>query len=416
MIKSWNLLVSIASLTLCFTAKAQLALPDTTGLSLARKLNNIHIAFNKLSDPIAKENIIRDLPELVLSQDPSVATQQEILVAYLAMDFASKGDKINFQRLFDKLKVEARRRTVTVEVVKSSVTGGHLDFAYNLTKDSLDQIANPERLADVELRSYMTNLLKVYLKLESNKSNVIHYLHQLYNASGGYFDRDIAARSNAPDLAPSEQFFWHYAAILYQNREIDQAVNVLERAVRNGSLPNSMLMEVCHDFDPSDRLYKKVTAQQKKNDALFVKNLKQLYKKRDPQGNMLNAKRLEGKYVLLDFWGSWCLACRYTHPDLIVLYDKYKEKGFEIVGVAYEHAKDSAKAQQLWIEAIEKDNIPWLNVLNNEQVEKFDALKAFQIGIFPTKILIDPSGKEIGRFYGGSKDELADKMKNIFGF
>ncbi|SKB38569.1 Thiol-disulfide isomerase or thioredoxin [Sphingobacterium nematocida] len=411
------LLVSIASLTLYLPAKAQLILSDTAGLSLAKKLDSIAVASSKLTDLLAKEKVIRDLPILVLSNTADVSTRQDILFAHLAAEYAKKGDKVNLDRIFNEVIDQSRRRTVTLEVIKSFSALEDADYAFHLTKDSLEQICHPEKLVEIEDRYYMVNLLKHYLQQkQGNDADLEKYLGHLYTASGEYFDTDISERFRSAELAPEQQLFWQYAALLNKKGQITQVGNILETAVRNGSLPTTMLTTVCKDFDPSGKLYKKVTAQQKKSAALFIKNLTQLYQKQDPVEKEWDTKELKGKYVLLDFWGSWCLVCRVSHMDLTKLYDKYKDKGFEIVGVGHEFPKDLDKAKDLWVKAIEKDEITWLNVLNNINLEKFDALKAFQIGLFPTKILIDPNGREIARFYSGKKEDLEIKMKSIFGF
>jgi thiol-disulfide isomerase/thioredoxin len=140
--------------------------------------------------------------------------------------------------------------------------------------------------------------------------------------------------------------------------------------------------------------------------------------KKDINGNMVNLQSLRGKYVLLDFWGSWCVPCRKSHPHLKELYAKYKEQGFEILGIAQEVYQDQNKNREAWKKAIEKDGLSWMQVFNNEDIEKFDAVKAYGISSFPTKILLDKEGKIIARFVGddGLGGGLLDeKLKEIFG-
>lgn len=125
-----------------------------------------------------------------------------------------------------------------------------------------------------------------------------------------------------------------------------------------------------------------------------------------------NSKNLRGKYVLLDFWGSWCKPCRQSHPHLLKLYEKYKIKGFEIVGIAQENRKD---ARTPWAKAIKEDGIFWTHLLNNELKKDNDLVKAYQIGAFPTKILIDKDGLIIWRGVGQAGEELDGELKRIFG-
>lgn len=136
--------------------------------------------------------------------------------------------------------------------------------------------------------------------------------------------------------------------------------------------------------------------------------------KKDINGNPITLETLKGKYVLLDFWGSWCGPCRASHPHMKELYAKYKDKGFEILGIAFERSKDLEDSKKSWKKAIEEDGMTWIQVLNNEDQEIFDAVKAYGVNAFPTKLLLDKEGKIIARYVGENK-ELDEKLKEIFG-
>lgn len=138
--------------------------------------------------------------------------------------------------------------------------------------------------------------------------------------------------------------------------------------------------------------------------------------KKDINGKEVNLETLRGKYVLLDFWGSWCMPCRMSHPHLKELYSKYKKQGFEILGIAQENNPDIKKCRAEWIDAINKDGIDWVQILNNEDVEKFDAVKSYGVTAFPTKILLDKEGKVVARYVGFGGDELDKKLKTIFNY
>lgn len=134
----------------------------------------------------------------------------------------------------------------------------------------------------------------------------------------------------------------------------------------------------------------------------------------DMNGKKLQLSDFKGKYVLLDFWASWCVPCRHGSPHMIALYEQFHPKGLEVIGIASDDSKPDA-----WRKAIIKDNVgTWHNVLQG-----LDKSKPLQNGInskfsvmsLPTKILINPTGKIIGKFTGDEDSRLDQKLKNVFG-
>jgi len=137
----------------------------------------------------------------------------------------------------------------------------------------------------------------------------------------------------------------------------------------------------------------------------------------DINGNKLSLSDFKGKYVLLDFWASWCVPCRASNPHLKELYTKYHDKGIEFIGISDDDSKPEA-----WHKAVEKDGLTWRQVLRGFDMEKLmknepnprDISEKYGISSLPTKILIDRSGKIIGR-YSEEEGPLDAKLKEIFG-
>lgn len=134
----------------------------------------------------------------------------------------------------------------------------------------------------------------------------------------------------------------------------------------------------------------------------------------DINGKPVTLETLKGKYVLLDFWGSWCGPCRASHPHLKELYSKYKDQGFEILGIAEEQGRNLEDNKRTWKKAVSDDGMTWLQVLNNEGKDTFDAVEAYGVTAFPTKLLLDKEGKIIVRLIGDSK-EIDAYLEKIFG-
>lgn len=109
-------------------------------------------------------------------------------------------------------------------------------------------------------------------------------------------------------------------------------------------------------------------------------------------GKPVRLSDFKGKYVLLDFWASWCLPCREENPNVKAAYEKYKAKGFTVLSVSI----DDKTAKTAWLAAIKKDGLHWTQVLDHSKPGT-KVKEMYGITTIPANILIDPSGKIIAR-------------------
>ncbi|TCC90980.1 TlpA disulfide reductase family protein [Pedobacter hiemivivus] len=129
---------------------------------------------------------------------------------------------------------------------------------------------------------------------------------------------------------------------------------------------------------------------------------------KDRNGKAVSLASVKGKLVLLDFWGSWCFPCRQTHPHLRKLYAEYKDRGFEILGVANELGKPEENYKK-WTVALDQDQMSWINVLNEKgEIGKLSVSEKYNVKAYPTKILIDKNGIIIKKFVGSSEAKAKD--------
>jgi len=112
-----------------------------------------------------------------------------------------------------------------------------------------------------------------------------------------------------------------------------------------------------------------------------------------PEGKPFTLASLRGKYVLIDFWASWCGPCRRANPDLVKTYEKFKGPKFEILGVSLD------KDAEAWKKAIKDDKLTWLHVSDLNYWEN-EVARKYQVESIPTSFLLDPQGKIIGRDLG----------------
>ncbi|MDR0438584.1 MAG: AhpC/TSA family protein [Bacteroidales bacterium] len=137
------------------------------------------------------------------------------------------------------------------------------------------------------------------------------------------------------------------------------------------------------------------------------------FTKKDKNGNTVSLSDHLGQYVLLDFWGTWCGACRQSHPKLVEMYKKYSPLGLVFINIAFEGGNSEA-VRERWLKAIADDGLVWTNILNDEGKDECDVISLYNISAFPTKILIDPQGKFVATWVG-STPEAEEKLKEIFG-
>ena len=126
----------------------------------------------------------------------------------------------------------------------------------------------------------------------------------------------------------------------------------------------------------------------------------------DINGKKINLSSFKGKYVLVDFWASWCLPCRHENPNVLEAYNKYKNRNFTILGVSLDKEKGD------WVNAIQHDRLAWTQVSDLQEWNSL-AVTTFNFNGIPFNVLIDPEGKIIGQGLRGPmlEQKLAEVLR-----
>lgn len=170
------------------------------------------------------------------------------------------------------------------------------------------------------------------------------------------------------------------------NDELQQMLDGLSAAAKNSVLAETMY----HSIEVA-----RITA---------IGKMAPDFTQNDPNGKPVSLSSLRGKYVLVDFWASWCGPCRAENPNVVSAYKKYENKNFTVLGVSLDKSKPK------WVAAIEKDGLEWQHVSDLHYWDNAVA-KQYDIRAIPANLLIDPSGKIIAKNLRG--EALRKKLQEL---
>lgn len=183
---------------------------------------------------------------------------------------------------------------------------------------------------------------------------------------------------------------------------------IIYRDLNNPNIPMEIAVEAASYLDSKflkTKFGKLATERIDLAKGSTIGNVATDFTQNDVNGKPVKLSSFRGKVVLVDFWASWCGPCRMENPNVVAAYNKFKDKGFTILGVSYDQDKNK------WLAAIEKDNLTWTQVSDLKGWGN-ETARLYGINGIPANLLLDKDGKIIAKNLRGAA--LEEKLNELF--
>ncbi|MFD2824607.1 redoxin domain-containing protein [Lacinutrix iliipiscaria] len=191
----------------------------------------------------------------------------------------------------------------------------------------------------------------------------------------------------------------HDLEFMTKNEDAILSALILERALMSKQVEFTKIEDLYTNFNASvknSRSGKVIADYISKNKKTAIGSIAPNFSAPTPDGKTLALNDIKGKVTIIDFWAAWCGPCRRENPNVVKVYEKYHDKGLEIIGVSLDGTPQQKDAKQAWIAAIAQDKLTWHQV-SNLQYFNDPIAKEFNINSIPATFILDADGKIVAK-------------------
>ena len=310
----------------------------------------------------------------------------------------------------DKFQFELSESNQNLNLIEFENINGNILFINDAPQIEID--VNRSNLRDSDIKAGVHNkLLKEYINLITSYSTKINEKKAQHQNSSEARD-ELAILDLRLDIEEIEKESKQASLeFIKTNTHSIVGMMALSDVMNSKSIPLNKMKSLyeAYDADVKDTPLGKAIGQKiAKIGATDIGAEAPKFSGPTPDGDMLSLEDAMGKVTLIDFWASWCKPCRIENPNIVSIYNDYKDRGFTVVGVSL----DKPNSKRAWTKAIADDNLEWNHISNLKHWQEPIAQK-YGVRAIPAAFLIDENGIIIGKDLRGN--ELREKVKEVLG-
>ena len=274
-------------------------------------------------------------------------------------------------------------------LISSKIDGGPSNVDYSFYRDEVRYISET-----------LTNNQK--LMLDARNAGDLEKFNEINNQSQALAQKQAIYSNTFIEEHPESEF-----SLLLLENILRDPNTALDHVKANKAILQSVITKNAG----TQNIGKKIDAYIAQKEAqanLDIGKIAPNFSAPDPDGNMIALNDIKGKATIIDFWASWCGPCRRENPNVVRVYEKYHDKGLEIISISL----DRPNQQSRWLQAIEKDNLIWHHV-SNLQYFNDPVARMYNVSAIPATFILDADGRIVAkRLRGPALEEQIASMLN----